>query len=1123
LKDRKENLPQPLNSFLAEFGRYHLWLKLSHGSLILLSLFLICLIIGLTSGGLFYLSSTARLIYLGLCCLVVVAALSYLLARPILGRDSRERLALRLEDAFPELEDHLIASVELESRLTENPENYSTDLIRAIIKKASELVGGIDHRLAVDKRPVFKWGKISLSLVGLSVLLVFLFAGDLKNSFYLFSHPLTEIERPPDFIFEVSPGDAEVLKYEPLLVGAKTVGKRPEEVEIRWQNQGSETVFKEKMEPKMKAQGDSSDYDFSYEFKEIRRSFSYRLEARGERSPLYTVNVLDPPRITGLKLTFRYPRYSGIPTVVVDENDGNIVALVGTKVTIQASSNKKLEGAKLIFKKGGVHQMDVKGQRAAAEIKVSKENSYHIELADGPGNVNPEPITYRITPLQDAYPTVEITSPGANVDLNETRLLPLSFEAYDDYGFSNLELHYFLESEGAKSPEWSLDIPVGEKGSTHLLSDYNWGLANLGMIPGDVVTYYLKVHDNDLISGPKSGRSQSFTARFPSLDEILSDLDIRREGEVLDLEEVLRQERQLQEKLREFSRELRRNLPEDWQEKKELESAVQKQAELSQRLAEVADQMEENIRKAEENQLNTLEMLSKMMEVRQLLEEIATPELKEALRRLQEALERMKPAELRRALEKFQMNQEELLQNLERTLALLKQLQAEQKLDALTQLAEKLLNEQNDINQSLESAETSEEQKQLARREGQQGEDFQTLQKQFASFQSSCQQSGLVPQEDLDQMQRKLDSGEVPKNISEMQQNLQSGQMQKAGQCGGELSKSFASMLADFQGMQQCMSSCLSAEIIRAIKKATFDLLYLSGRQEELHDEVKERKHRDPELRPLAREQKNLESGTYKVLEDVREVSEMSLFIPFEVSKTISLAAGEMEAATKRLDAKNPNAKVSQIGAMANLNRAVDMLLRALDQIKSSGSASGASQMLQQLQGLGQRQESLNQQTAQTLGSQQRLFMSHQDMLGRLAAEQEAIRESLRELFEQMQGEGQTLGRLEGTEEEMSKVIEDLKRRRLNQEVVDRQERILTRLLDYQKSLHRQDYTQKRRADTAEDMLRRSPPELTDLSETKDERKEEIKKALKESYPLQYEELVKAYFKKLSESLNENR
>ncbi|MFQ5869518.1 MAG: hypothetical protein ACE5JC_06425, partial [Candidatus Zixiibacteriota bacterium] len=62
MKDRKENLPQPLNSFLAEFGRYQLWLKLSHGSLILLSLFLICLIIGLTSGSLFYLSSTARVI-----------------------------------------------------------------------------------------------------------------------------------------------------------------------------------------------------------------------------------------------------------------------------------------------------------------------------------------------------------------------------------------------------------------------------------------------------------------------------------------------------------------------------------------------------------------------------------------------------------------------------------------------------------------------------------------------------------------------------------------------------------------------------------------------------------------------------------------------------------------------------------------------------------------------------------------------------------------------------------------------------------------------------------------------------------------------------------------------------
>jgi len=1112
-----------LNSFLAEFGRYRLWLALGYGSLILLSLFLICLIAGLTSGSLFYLSSTARLVYLGLCSLVVVAALSYHLLRPIVGRESREQLALRLEEAFPQLEDHLIASVELESHLTENPENYSTDMIRAIIKKAGSLIEGADYKLAVDRRPILRWGRVSLGLVGLGVLLTLLFPGDYRESLYLFSHPLMEIERPPDFVFEVFPGDTEVLKNEPLLVCARTVGMKPREVEIVWMNEGSETVFEEKMVPGTSATADSLKYDFSHEFKEVRRGFSYRLEAGGERSRLYGVTVLDPPRITGLKLTFRYPRYSEIPTAVVDENDGNLVALVGTKVAIQASSNKELEGAKLIFEKGGVHRMEVKGERAAAEIEVSKENSYHIELVDRSGNINPDPISYEIVPLQDAYPTVEITSPGANIDLNETRLLPLSFEAYDDYGFSSLELHCLLESEGVKSPEWSLQIPVGEQGGTHLLSDYGWDLTSLGMIPGDLVTYYLKVYDNDRVSGPKSARSQSFTARFPSLDEILSDLDLRREGEVLDLEEVLRQERQLQEKLREFSRELRRNLPEDWQEKKELESAVRTQEELSQKLAEVADRMEESIRKTEENQLNTLEMLAKMMEVRQLLEEIATPELKEALRRLQEALERMRPTELRRALEKFQTSQEELLQNLERTLALLKQLQAEQKLDALIQLAERLLGEQNDINQSLQGAETPEEQNQLARREGQQGEDFETLQKQFASFQSFCQQSGLVPQENLDQTQRNLDSAKIPEDISQMQQSLQKGQKQKAGQCGGRLSKSFASLLADFRSMQQCMNSSLSEEIVRAIKGATFDLLYLSGRQEELHDKVKQRKYRDPELRSLAKEQKNLESGTYKVLEDVREVSEMSLFIPFEVSKTISLAAAEMATATGRLDARNPNARVSQIGAMANLNRAADMLLGALDQIKSSGSSSGASEMMQQLQSLAQRQESLNQESMQALGSQQRLFMSHQDMLGRLAAEQEAIREALRELFEGMQGEGKPLGRLEGTEEEMDKVIDDLKRRKLSQDVVERQERILTRLLDYQKSLHRQDYTQKRKAERAEDMLRRSPPELTDLGETRNERKEEIKKALKESYPSQYEELVKAYFKRLSESLDENR
>jgi hypothetical protein len=1105
---------------LSRFRKYRLALRLGYGAFAVFSLLVVCAIVGLSCGALIYLPSTARLIYLGLSLLVLITVLSYHLLRPILRREGRRSLAVKLEEAFPQLEDNLIASVELESRLTENPENYSPDLIRAIINKAAQLIEGVDYRQALDKGPLLKWGKFSVGLLLAALLLMLLFPGPLRDSLYLFSHPLTEIERPPEFFFETFPGDAEILKNEPLLVQARTVGKKPSEVEIHWRNEGSEALFKDKMTPRAISGGDSSDYDFSHEFEEVRHSFRYELQAGGERSPQYTVTVLDPPRITGLKLTFRYPRYSGIPSTVVDENDGNIIALVGTGVTMEASSNKNLDTAKLVFDRGKHSEMEVKGARATVEIRVDREDSYHLELADSSGNRNPDPITYRITPLIDAYPTVEITSPGANIDLNESKLLPISFEAYDDYGFSDLELHYTLESEGQKSSEWSVGIPLGGKGGTHLLSGHNWDLTNLGMIPGDVVTYYLKIHDNDRISGPKPAKSRSYTARFPSLDEILSDLDIRREREVFNLEEVLRQERQLQEKLREFSRELRRKAPEEWHEKKELESAAKEQQQLSDRLAEVADQMEESISKAEENRLNTLEMLSKMMEVRQLLEEIATPELKETLRRLQEAIERMKPAELRKALENFQTSQEELIQNLERTLALLKQLQLEQKLDELAQLAEKLLEEQDDINQSCQSTQTPEEQNQLARRESQQGEDFQTLQEQFSSFKSCCQGSQLLPQESLKQAEQQLESEEIPENISEAQQNLQEGQMKKAGQCGGQLSKSFASLLNTFQNMQQCMNSCLTAEITEAIKKAAFDLLYLSGRQEELHEQVSDRKYRDPELRTLARGQKNLESGTYRVLEEVREISEMTLYVPFEVSKTVSLAAGEMEAAVTKLDARNPNGRINQVEAMANLNRAADMLLKSLDQMKGSGSASGASEMMQQLQSLAGRQESLNQQTMQALGDQQRLFMSHQDVMGRLAAEQEAIKEALRELFERMEGEGKALGRLEGTEEEMDRVVEELQRKRLNQDLVERQERILTRLLDYQKSLHRQDYTRKRKAEVGEETVRRSPSELTDLGEKRDEREEEIKRALKERYPLQYEELVKAYFKRLSESLS---
>jgi len=97
----------------------------------------------------------------------------------------------------------------------------------------------------------------------------------------------------------------------------------------------------------------------------------------------------------------------------------------------------------------------------------------------------------------------------------------------------------------------------------------------------------------------------------------------------------------------------------------------------------------------------------------------------------------------------------------------------------------------------------------------------------------------------------------------------------------------------------------------------------------------------------------------------------------------------------------------------------------------------------------------------------------------------------------------------------MKKVANDLKRFNYTRETRSRQDRILSRLLDMQKSVQRRDFTSRRKARTVDDIIRQGPAEL--LLENIDDESlaEDIKQALAEKYPRRYENQIKDYFKAL--------
>jgi DNA-binding transcriptional regulator YiaG len=105
----------------------------------------------------------------------------------------------------------------------------------------------------------------------------------------------------------------------------------------------------------------------------------------------------------------------------------------------------------------------------------------------------------------------------------------------------------------------------------------------------------------------------------------------------------------------------------------------------------LAEQMDKSLERIQENSLMSREIIEKLQEIQKLFEEVATPEMREAQRKLMESLKNMTPEQMQQAMKDLELSQEDLLQRLERTLALLKRMQVQAKMEAMIRKAEELL------------------------------------------------------------------------------------------------------------------------------------------------------------------------------------------------------------------------------------------------------------------------------------------------------------------------------------------------------------------------------------------------------------------------------------------------
>jgi len=170
------------------------------------------------------------------------------------------------------------------------------------------------------------------------------------------------------------------------------------------------------------------------------------------------------------------------------------------------------------------------------------------------------------------------------------------------------------------------------------------------------------------------------------------------------------------------------------------------------------------------------------------------------------------------------------------------------------------------------------------------------------------------------------------------------------------------------------------------------------------------------------------------------------------------------------------------------------------------------------------QQQGINQGTQQAQGQSGEeggMTAAQMAAYGRLAGQQGSLSKSLQELAQEAKNSGdfsKILGDLDKIAKEMTEVQTSLSQGEVNPETTSKQERILSRLLESQKSLRERDYEKRRTAQSGTNVVREGPSAINFGSqEGKNRLREELFQVREGKYARDYEELIRKYFEQLEE------
>ena len=1047
-------LIQKLDAFIKKYYK-NLLIK---GLLYFVTLFLLLylLVIVLEYYGHYNSAVRATLFY------ALLALSGYLLARFIvvpltklykIGKTlSYEEASKIIGTFFPDVKDKLINTLELKAK---QKEFTDTSLLEAAVQQKTKELNPIPFLMAIDFSKNLKYARLALVPLIIYLAIYLIAPGMISDgTIRVLKYNQTFAVQPP-FNFTVLNKSLETEQFADFELMVELSGKEiPNEVYINKDG----NLFK-----MMRIGGNQ----FVYTFNAVKDKTIFSLDAAGFNSKVYELDIISKPQMVNYSAQLSYPSYIKKKNETIS-NPGDITIPTGTIVK-WTFLTKKTDRIELLFNGAKSNAQQEEHDVFTFTKKMLLSSAFQLKSENKEGRLR-DSMQYQLNVIADAFPGITVDEKADSVDIKQRYFIG---DINDDYGLTKLVFNYhFIKSENpekAKKGVQSKPIPinVGENSMRFYHQVY---LDEIGISPADEVEYYFEVWDNDGVKGSKSTKSKVLIYRAASIKELEKESE-KNSANIKDkMEEAITEAKSLQKELKSLERKMLDKKELTWEEKKKLESLVNRQKELQTKIDQIKEDEKKLSKQEQSFQKQNEDIIKKQQQIDKMFNEIMSDEMKKLIKQLEQMMQMQNKDQIKQEMDKLELNNKDVEKELDKMLEQFKQLELEKKTEDALDMLDKLADKQKDLQEKSEQLskeklpndKKEEKLKDLQKEQEKVSQEFKDVEKKLEEIDKKNKELEEPKKLDLN----KEEQQEIEDNQKKSEEDLKDNKPEKAAKEQKEAKdkmKEIGEKMKKEMESEKEKEDEINAESLREILENT---IQLSTDQEKLMQDFKQVSNYNPQYVAMAKQQKTIRDNA-AIIEDSllalsKKVPEISSFINKEVSKLNNNLDKSIEGFGNR---NIGQIRQTQQQAMMNANNLGVMLSEVLKQMQDNPSGnnegkSGGKPKPGKGKGKGKgksmgsmkkMQEELNKQLREGLNKQSGKGdkpgstpgMGSSDY-AKMAAQQMAIRQQMQKMLSEMGSkEKEGLGgndKLQELQRLMEQTEKELFNKRLSNEMIQRQE-----------------------------------------------------------------------------------